>query len=196
MLKEQVFWEWFENNQELIFNFEDNQEEILDLISVAIKEVHSDLVFEISTIINDKREFVISADGIKEAFPFVESLYEKAPNLTKWTFLKFRPRMTIDFGIRFQGFDLTTDDIKFKLEQDDDKIGISLFFPCEDDEETVSQFRHIAYLFLDSLLGEYDVETKVGFIEIFSDNSNWNVKKKVLKELPDIFDKKYQSLFN
>lgn len=197
MKKEQQFWEWFQQNQNSIFHFEENQQEIFDELSAELKKVHSDLVFEISSIFDEKREFVISADGIVEAFPFVESLYSNSPDLKKWKITKFRPRIEPNFSISIADKQISVDDLMFKLEQDEDKIGVMIFFKDYEEELEENHFyRQIAYLFLDSILGEYDVETKVSFIEIYPNESNWNVGKKPFNQLPEIFDKKYQALFN
>lgn len=195
MNAEQNFWRWFAQNQAQIFDFEQNQEEVFDSLQEQLQKVHENLVFEISRVFEGKREFVISADGIREAFPAVESLYACAPDLPNWEIIKFRPRIAPNFSISFGEKEMTVDDIMFSLEPDDGKIGISLYLKDYKASEH-EQFAGIAYLFLDGALGEYDVETKVGFIEILPLWTESNLPKRPFKELPEIFDKKYKSLLN
>ena len=97
--KEEKFWNWFCKNSKMIFNFESNQEVVFDKIQEELQKVGPNLAFEISSAKEAKREFVISADGIIEAFPAVEKLYKAKPNLPEWTFIKFRPRRKVENSI-------------------------------------------------------------------------------------------------
>jgi hypothetical protein len=131
------FWAWFEKNQDMLFDFERNQDRTFDKLNAAISKVHPDLTFEFGPVQNEKREFVISADGLKEAFPAVESLHASAPVLPHWTFIKFRPRrsaMTIQIG----DLKLEPSDLEVAVEADGDKAGFTVFikgytlryYPC------------------------------------------------------------------
>jgi hypothetical protein len=61
-----------------------------------------------------------------------------------------------------------------------------LFIPgFEDEDEDIQQ---IAYLLLDSLLGEYDVETKLGLIKLFSPEANIQGERYPLSALPNAFN--------
>ena len=72
--KESKYWQWFENNQDKVFNE----------LSHKLKNVHKNLTFEFGPIINNQREFVISAGGIKAAFPAVEILYNNTPKVKRF----------------------------------------------------------------------------------------------------------------
>src|SRR4030095_14054404 len=89
---EEDFWKWFENNEAALFDFEKDQEAVFDRLAAALHRVHPDLTFEFGPKHDNRREFVISADGIKDAFPKVISLHTAAPRLPRWTFIRFRPR--------------------------------------------------------------------------------------------------------
>src|SRR5882724_4779444 len=69
------FWQWFQRNEADLFDFERDQEAIFDRLAAEMHKVHPSLTFEFGSKENGRREFVISADGIKDAFPKVESLY-------------------------------------------------------------------------------------------------------------------------
>jgi hypothetical protein len=79
------------------------------------------------------------------------------------------------------------DDVRCQLFKDGDKVGIMLFFKdySEDEEDIYGQ---IAYLMLDQALGEYDVETKVGFIEFTSNESKYYDGAFPLSALAKYFD--------
>jgi len=80
---EEKFWIWFEKHQDMLFNFENDQENIFNQQSMRMNEVDPELTFEFGPMQNGKREFVISADGIKTSFHKVESLYKAAPRLSR-----------------------------------------------------------------------------------------------------------------
>ena len=86
---EGTFWQWFIQNENRLHALEADQEVIFDEILAAMHKVHEDLTFEFSPISSDgQREFVISADGIQAAFPAVEALYQTAPKLERWKWIK------------------------------------------------------------------------------------------------------------
>lgn len=185
---EDTFWQWFTKNESRLFSFEANQEAIFDEIGTAMARVNSDLTFEFSPVLaNGKREFVISAGGIKSAFPAVEALYKKAPSLKHWIWVKYRPRRTPINDIEYGGKKISVDDVHYILAKDTDKPGIVLFFNGYNEKDK-TKFGQIGYLFLDEALGEYDVEMKVGFIEFQSRESKYFPNASPLKELPSHFD--------
>jgi hypothetical protein len=182
---EQDFWNWFQKNEASLFDFEKNQEPIFDGLATAMHRVHPSLTFEFGPKEGNKREFVISADGIKDAFPKVFSLYATAPKLPRWTFIKFRPRRE-PMNISYDGISVRAQDIKFKIDADGSKAGITLFVPGHTAQNHKTMVG-IAFLTLDQALGEFDVETKVGFIEVASPNAA-SESTSPLKELPGAFD--------
>lgn len=181
------FWSWFEKNQNMLFHFEKDQDRIFDKLSLAMSKVHADLTFEFGPIDNGAREFVISADGLKDAFPAVEKLFLSAPELPQWKFIKFRPRrdvMTIQMG----GVKLDPSELAVTVEPDGEKTGLTVFVKRYD-ESKKSQLLHVVYLMLDQAIGEYDMETKVGFIEMRPYEEQSQCKKHDFADLPELFDK-------
>lgn len=193
--KEEKFWDWFCKNSQLIYNFETDQEKIFDKIQEQLHKVNPDLTFEISSIKNGKREFVISADGLLDAFPAVELLYSKKPKLEEWEFIKFRPRRKIENSIRIENKELYPNDIKFMFINDDDssKVGIVLFCKGynEDEYEIYSQ---IAFLYLDESLGEFDTETYIGTIILQGFDSDYYENSINIELLALEFDKIKENL--
>ena len=183
---EEKFWKWFQKNEAIIFDFEKDQEKIFDRLAAEMQKVNPSLTFEFGPKVNNKREFIISADGIRDAFPKVESLYSAAPtDLAKWVIIKFRPRRE-PFDIEYSGVAVKAESVKVALERQGNKIGITVIIP-NFVEEKRKAYAGIAYLMLDQALGEYDVETKVGYIEVKSVVPA-TVKVYSLHELPNEFD--------
>jgi hypothetical protein len=180
------FWEWFEANEDKLYDFDTDRAKKFKELKTALSKVHPDLTFEFGPIENGARDFVISADGLKDAFPYVESLYAKAPVLNRWRFIKFRPRRE-GLGISIDGLKLNTEDIEVSLETDSDKVGLTVFIKGYN-EALKDSFTKAAFLLLDFTLGEYDMVTKVGFIEIKPYEEVSNYKRHNLSALPRIFD--------
>lgn len=164
--KNEDFWKWFSENQNELYKFENNQEEIFDELHGKLIEIDSNLVFEFSPIRKDStREFTISADGITESFPAVIKLVNAAPKFRKWKIKAFRQRNPgDDLEIVYDGsLKISYEDIYFRYSKDSDKIGIELNIQNYKDSPNVN---NAIYILLDGLIGEYDMETKISWIEI------------------------------
>jgi len=163
--KEEDFWNWFSSNQERIYKFENNQEEIFDELQGKLIEIDSNLVFEFSKIRKDgTREFIVSADGIIASFPAVIKLVEKAPKFKKWEIKAFRQRNKgDDLQIVYDdSLKVAYDDIYFRYKKNLDKLDVEL--NIRNYRESASM-NNAVYILLDGLIGEYDMETKIGGIE-------------------------------
>jgi hypothetical protein len=185
-INEETFWSWFAANEPRLFKFESNQEVIFRELDRELKRVNPDLTFEFGPVSKGKREFVISAAGIQTAFPAVEALYTKAPTLPRWVWVKFRPRRFPISDLEYGGKKVRSDDVRYLLAKDGDKVGIVLFFDGYKDSD--STYGQMGYLFLDEALGEYAVETQVGFVDFQSRESKYFGRSHPLRELPSDFD--------
>ena len=189
--KEEKFWNWFEKNQETYYSEIENleiREKIFNELSKNLKKINEDLVFEFSPIHkNNIREFTISAEGIKDLFPVVEKLIEKAPKLKNWKFNAFRQRISGDeFEIQYGDLKIGYSDIYYRSEDDNGKLGIELNIRNFDGK---GQTQNAIYILLDGLIGEYDVTTKIGWIEWVKLNENEKENLKPIIELRNEIDK-------
>ncbi len=57
------------------------------------------------------------------------------------------------------------------------------------DDRQHNTFAGLGFLYLDNCLGEYDVETKVGFVEFRAGNEPSKHTKQPISDLPTIFDR-------
>ncbi|MBC2731660.1 hypothetical protein [Thiobacillus sp.] len=184
------FWRWFKMNDAALFDFERDQERTFDRLAAAMHKVHPSLTFEFGPKDHGHRDFVISADGIREAFPKVESLFASAPRLAKWKVIKFRPRRE-PFDIKYGGISVKADTVSVMLRPEIDKIGLTVLIPGYT-EASREAYMGIAFLMLDQALGEYDVETRVGQIEVAAPGDN-SAKAVSLMQLPHAFDALFAS---
>lgn len=190
---ESQFWDWFERNQDDLYEFERDREAIFDRLTTSLGKVHPDLTFEFSPIRDGgQREFVISAGGIKDAFPAVEALHAASPKLSRWTFLKFRQRRFPINDLEFAGKKIRSEDVHYAIFKDEnpEKVGIMIFLDGYRDEDKGSLWGQMGYLFLDEAIGEYDVEMHVGAIVFFDRDSKYFEHARPLAELPGHFDER------
>jgi hypothetical protein len=129
-------------------------------------KLNPNLTFEFGPIEDGRREFVISADGIREPFPEVEALYKGAPSLPRWKFIKFRPRRKPN-DISYGGVSVKALSVSVLVEQKGQMVDITVFIPGYT-QAAHKTYAAIAFLLLDEALGEYDVETRVGQVNVDS----------------------------
>jgi hypothetical protein len=163
-VSEAEFWKWFQSNESALFDFERDREVTIGRLATEIKKVHPSLTFEFGPKVTEKREFVISADGHREAFAKVESLFASAPSLAKWKFIKFRPRRA-PADIRYEDISVKASSVSVALVPEAQKVGLIVLIPGYSSAKRES-YAGVAFLMLDRALGEYDVETRVGSIDV------------------------------
>jgi hypothetical protein len=191
--QEQQFWAWFQQREEKLFNFELDEDRIFAELDSALAKVAPHLTFEFGPIMNGTREFVISADGIKADFPAIEALAAAAPALPRWKIIKFRQRQTPIAELTFAGKTVKPVDVEFCLLSNWRELGVYLFFGSYSEKEA-AVWAHIAFLFLDQALGEYDVATKVGPVKAFHSDAHPGAARYTLPELPERFDARFNML--
>jgi hypothetical protein len=163
---EQDFWKWFQSNENSLFDFEKDQERTFDRLAAEMHKLNPNLTFEFGPKKDGCREFTISADGIREAFPAVEKLYAAAPPLPRWKILKFRQRHK-PFDIESGGVSVKAALVAVQVTPNGQTVDLTIFIPGYT-QDAYKKYAPIVFLLLDQALGEYDVETRVGQINIES----------------------------
>ena len=182
------FWKWFSKNQIGLYHYEKDQQILFDELTKRLKSIDSNLVFEFSPVHADSiREFTISADGLKESFPTVIKLVEKAPKIPKWKINAFRQRVPGD-GIQIVYDDsvkISYNDIYFRYAENAGKVDLELNIKNYKKE---SGFDNAVFILLDALIGEYDMETRISGIDRkLLDESKLDSLHRIV-ELRDIVD--------
>ena len=190
-----TFWQWFQSNIDRFNRFEEDQQRLMHELSTQLHQIDDNLVYEISSANSGTRELVISADGIKESFPSVVALTKAAPDIMGWTITSFRPRVDIaQFTLRYDGRDLAAKDYYFWLQPEGEHIDLILFIP-DLSEDNRNEFVNSCYVLLDMALGEYDVITKIRYIDHQPLKSTTDMDGlKPLTELPKEFDELHAKL--
>jgi hypothetical protein len=182
---EQAFWMWFQKNEASLFDFEKDRNKIFDKLAAEMHRVEPHLTFEFGPKKDGRREFTISADGIREAFPKVETLYAAAPPLPRWKIMKFRQRHDLA-DISYGNVIVHSDAVAIKIERTGQKADIELYIPGYSGASRETYIA-IAFLLLDQALGEYDVETRVGDVQVKA-ISEAPAHAQMFEALPKSFD--------
>ena len=162
--KERLFWNWFSEKSDQYFNFEQDQDNLLEELAKKLHEVDEQLGFEFSPLLgNSKREFVITACGNKKAFPAVGSLVINSPSLPKWEIIAFKQPHLEYTMIYVHDIQLDITDAFFLCEKSKGLLDIELHIRGYKETD---EWGEAAYLLLDQVIGEYATETKIGGIEI------------------------------
>jgi len=159
------FWAWFQAHEETLFSVVTGHEPVCAELKSELQRIQSDLTFEFGPVESGRREFVLSADGMREAFPAVISLAAAAPVLTRWTIVRFRPARPQYTKVRFGGLELDADSVQFVAERNGEKADLIISVPGY--KATPRKvFEQAVFLLLDRMVGEYAVETGIGSVDV------------------------------
>lgn len=163
---EDDFWKWFERNEPRFFHLEADRQNILDEIFAGLSAYQQGLAFEISKEHDGKREFIISADGLEELFPAVNSLTAAAPEFERWSIVAFRPRVNDYTGFTLDFAGKTFDPLEMWIDHSvlDDNFDLTIYHPnyAEDERDVIIS---ATCILLDMALGEYDAVTGIRYID-------------------------------
>ncbi|MEW4282377.1 hypothetical protein [Priestia koreensis] len=183
--KEKNFWDWFQKNEQAYFTLENEDHPTLfNKLAKQLSKVDENLTFEFSyDLIEGKRDFIISADGMVSSFSSVIHLVESAPDLPRFTLISFRQKADGEQEIEYGDVSLTINDIFFDYEYDATHNVLDVDLYIKDYEEN-DEFVAAAFLMLDSLLGEYTVGTTLGDINFGTLVSTHHLKR--VSELEEV----------
>jgi hypothetical protein len=183
-----TFWKWFLEHEDLFFFYERYQDKLLPVALDHLQEIQPDLVFEVAPEVEGRRELIISANGMKEGFSSVIEVVKAAPEMERWIVVPFRQRKTnLDIQIQIDDLVLSPEDIFFSYEFQNDKMNIRLYIAGINPED--EDLYQATLLILDNVIGEYDVEMKLGDIDILPLHDVKDPEKLLLlKDLPSIID--------
>ncbi len=179
------FWHWFQRNEAILFDSYGGQD-IFAQLGAELQKIHPSLTFDLEGSQSGTRELVLSANGLRDVFPEVEALFAAAPNLPRWKFVKLRQRNE-PADVYFGGQSVGASSVSVLLQPEGPKVGLTVFISGYR-KSVHNTYLSIAFLFLDQALGEYDVETRVGSIEVRSPSSYPVANTFSLKQLPAAFD--------
>lgn len=185
-----AFWCCFLEKEDAYFQMD--LPELLDALA-RLMEAHAPaLAMEVSGDRDDsERELILTAHGDKAQFHSLEVLQRATPNLKRFSsVIAFRQRMNDpDFGINMDQMELLAKDIQVALFSDRGLVGLELAFARTISSAQMEQAKHMAFIMLDHVIGEYDFAVRVGFVEFVDQVSQSAENRCSLDELPETFDR-------
>lgn len=164
------FWRWFTGNAPKIeqevrrFTCHDAPPRLaFHELGRRLKAVEPGLVHEIGIDPDGKVELIVSADGLHHRIPFVTGLIDAAPVLPGFRFTAFRPRRVGDVLSIVGLGEVDAECLAYVSRPEGPKLGLTVYV----DRAAPQDLREAAaFLKLDADLGEYDVMTGVGSLEV------------------------------
>jgi hypothetical protein len=158
------FWSWFQDNSGRLMDFEDHLESMVEEVNAELSKVADGLTFQISSKESYGREFIVSADGNRQLFSAVIRLVGAAPSLAGWKVIAFRQPIDSHFSLVFGNYTFLPDNVWFSVSEDVFWLDLTLYIKglSAQDRKIAS---YASFIALDNVLGEYDVEMKIGHID-------------------------------
>jgi hypothetical protein len=177
-----TFWAWFSDHAAELRKTRDLRV-LMEAISAELEKAYPGVFAEIGED-SDQLLLVISADGDKKLFPQVQELYAARPSVAGWKIVAFRQRDP-SFAIEMEGKRVDPKTAKFVGTPGDGTLDIHVYLPGWKQDDEVA--RKLGYIVLDHVVGEYDMETRIGGIE-FAALEVAPATAKPLTELPAMVD--------
>lgn len=184
------FRKWFSKNEHRIFKHIENSDDtalLYEEIQHRLNKIDKNLCFEYSSILcSGKREFVISADGHGDVFHVVQDIVDEFPTLDNWEMKAFRQRLKEkEYSITMDDYSIGYQDIFFKYTLANDELGIDLYI---DEYDYSGEMQNVVFVLLDALIGEYDMVSKIDWIEWHLLDRREEDSLHALIELPAVID--------
>lgn len=184
-----AFWAWVRAHVGELSQVKTGREPVTAELSAQLEKIEPGLVFELG-VGKEPFELIISADGALERFPTVKRLVAAAGEIPNTKVIAFRPRKDVE------GFSMTLGDQKlggaalwFTAEKDQKPGLVAVTIYVEGFEQEVPEpVRNAAFMLLEATVGELDLETKVGAIDIVPAPKKPEAPLRKLKELPAALD--------
>ncbi|HWM87455.1 MAG TPA: hypothetical protein VNO33_16495 [Kofleriaceae bacterium] len=161
------FWRWFRAHAGEAATIRQGSEPIMAKLAAELHRVDERLTVEVGGIAStaEPKELIISAGGLREVFPVVQRLVAAAPPIDGWRVIAFRPRKP-GHRLQFRDREVGGEDLRFRIvspPQAGRPLDIAVYLETPAVDETSM---HVVFLLLDFTLGEFDVATQLGKIEI------------------------------
>ena len=98
-----AFWRWFIDRRDEFKTLRSPEEPFWDVALERLKRVDDRLWIELSDAADVPREFIVTAEGLVDAFPIAEALVSSAPVIEEWKFLALKPPLGFEFTSRYEG---------------------------------------------------------------------------------------------
>lgn len=162
------FWCWFSTHKLELDTMIDSDSALWTEALAQLQAIDSRLWFELSHPDGAPREFILTAAGVKDAFPSVEMTIANAPVLPDWQFIALKPAMGFDFVTNYEGVELDPKQMWFlplkSASRPNDfalRVGVPNLLP-----EVQRQASNGVLVILDTALGERSAALDIAHVEV------------------------------
>ena len=178
-----TFWDWFSDEAPSLWTA--SKVDAMQRIQRELEKQHHGVLAEIGSD-GGGRLLVLTADGERSVFPMIQQLFAARPNVKGWKIVAFRQREAKPFSkISMNNRELDPATLRYVARRENDKLDIKLYVPGYTDGD--KELGLMGFLALDHTVGEYDVETKLGGIELLP-IAQAPTLSRALEELPGEID--------
>lgn len=165
--KKKEFWKWFVKNKSKFEVFITTKSRtdfsLYHELSRKIKKVNEEIIPEL-TMEEEKYVLIISCGGISAGIKSVQELAASAPEINNWIVKKFR-QPTDKITLNYEGLELEMSDLQVDYDLDMDREKVNIVYKIKGYEESDKRYTSLGFLYLDHILGEFNVMTRVGYID-------------------------------
>ncbi|QNR24605.1 hypothetical protein [Croceimicrobium hydrocarbonivorans] len=171
--REEKFWKWVirhKNELEDFIRSDFKDYGIYNQLSAKAREYHPMLYPEMTIGENGETVLILSADGQKEGLRPVEVIFEAKPVIDNWIVHKFRQAKD-EISLNFEDTEFPSSHILVipEIDSTHQKVNAAVYIKNLNSNLIGSQA--LFFLYLDHILGEYNVISFVGTLEFL----DWNI---------------------
>jgi hypothetical protein len=162
------FWRWFSAHKQELDLMVDSDSALWAETLTRLKAIDTRFWFELSRPDGTPREFILTVEGAKNAFPIAEATIAEAPVYPDWRFIALKPAMGFDFVTRYEEIDLDPKGMWFlpleSRSRPNDlalRVGVSNLTP-----EVLRQVSNGVLVILDTALGERSAALDISHVEV------------------------------
>ena len=145
------------------------REQLLNALHYQLSKYCDGLSCEIGDATANGRTLTFTAEGDTDLFRYVVELVDNAPDLDWWDFVAFKQPMGTELKVRFDKFLFDTRKMYFQqleCEEEPDMLGLRIAVDSQPPTSDLDEdFQVGVYVTLESLMGEFDCATLVGYME-------------------------------
>lgn len=133
-------------------------------------------------------KLVLTAHGAKEHFEDLMALAGASPRLPGVEVEAFRRRAGEGFGMRMNDFELASADLRVRHAPCDGLVALEIAFARPIPMDMRDHARHMSFIMLDHILGEYDFAVKVGPVDFVDADEESGFDGVPLDDFAPVFD--------
>lgn len=151
-----------------------------------MREYHEELIPELTKTEDEKYVLIITPDGIKEGIEPTKALAAAKPEIQNWIVEKFRQPCD-EITLELNGLTYFSTDIEIIPQLDHRKGLVDIDVFIRNMNKDPKAYQHLCFLYLDHILGEFNMLTKVGYIEFHNIDENESLENSInLLELKEV----------